>query len=362
MSTQPTAVVVSDSAGFGGSELYLATLASELRARWRFVALLGDRAPTETRRRLSEAGAEIRVVPGLRRIPDARAVASLVRALRRINPQVAHVNLTDQGDGAGPLLACRLARCRTVATLHLVIPGRAAWRELISRHTLRLPHAVIGVSSFVAAWAEGAGARARPVLNGVSPSEQTPGARGLLGLPAEALVVGGIGRLDVQKGWDVLCRAARIVRNELPDVLFAVIGDGPEAPTLREAEACREVRFLGYREGASTLLAAFDILVVPSRYEAFGMVAAEAMLAGVPVVATNVGGLLEVVGEGGVVVPPESPEHLAAAIVALIRDPAARHAAVEPARRRARSLFSTQRMADETADIYASVAGNGAVA
>ena len=352
---EDTIALVCDSAGYGGVEVYLATLVSHLRERWRFVALLGDGAPAQTRQELESAGAEVLTVPGMRRIPSGSAVLRLARMLRRVDPKLVHVNLTDQGDGLGPLLASRLSRRPTIGTLHLVIPGRDLWREHVSRRALLWPRLVVCVSEHVAEYARAAGARTRVVLNGLVEPVLDPTPRAALGLSRDELVVGGIGRLHEQKGWDVLCRAARLVHEESPEVRFVVVGDGPDADALRRTGGA-DVTFLGFRGNASSLVGAFDVLAVPSRYEAFGYVALEAMYAGVPVVASAVGGLPEVIGDCGVLVQPATPEELAAAILKVVRDPDARREGAQRARLRARTLFSAQRMAAETGRVYAEVA------
>jgi glycosyltransferase involved in cell wall biosynthesis len=347
-----TVVIVSDSDAFGGAELYLSTLLSQLRDEWRFVALLGDRADEETRRRLADAGAELITIPGLRRIPRPRAVARTVRVLRKLDPSLVHINLSDQGDGLGPLFAARIARKRTVATLHLVIPERKGWRERISARSLRLPQAVIAVSGFVENYACAAGANATTVLNGLDSPEYVSDPRAVLGIAPDKIVVGGIGRLHAQKGWDVFCAAVALIRDDYPETVFVVVGDGPDRAQLERLGEASGVRFLGYYENASALIRAFDVVVAPSRYEACGLVAIETMLAGVPIVATSVGGLPEVVANCGQLIAPERPDLLAAAIAELLNDPTARAAKTEKATARARSIFNPERMVAETNRIY----------
>ena len=99
-------------------------------------------------------------------------------------------------------------------------------------------------------------------------------------------------------------------------------------------------------------IGAFDVLVVPSRYEALGLVAVEAMFAGVPVVAAEVGGLPEAVGDCGVLVPTERPDLLADAVVDLSRNDGRRANYAERGVARARAEFSDRRMADETFAVY----------
>lgn len=348
--------LVSDTTDFAGAELYASTLVETLRGRCDFVAIVGEEAAEETGRRLTDAGAELRIVPGLRRYPSVRSVLRLARTLRALEPALVHVNLSDQGDGLTALAAGRLARKPLLATLHLVIPGRSRWREAVSRRTLLTFRAVIGVSNSVGAYVEQRGGRARVVVNGLVPTAPVPEPREALGLAAAGMVVGGVGRLHEQKGWDVLCRAAPLVRRELPDTVFAVIGRGPEEESLSSLPECADVHFLGYREQAASLLGAFDILAVPSRYEGLGLTPLEALFQGVPVVASNVEGLAEVVGDCAVLVPHDDPEALAKGIVRLASDSELRADLAERGRRRAHALFSADRMAEETLAVYRAVA------
>ena len=166
-----------------------------------------------------------------------------------------------------------------------------------------------------------------------------------------AFVVGGIGRLTAQKGWDVLARAAPRVREHVPGAAFVVIGEGPERAAL-ERLAGGSVCFAGARDDAAALLSAFDVLAVPSRYEGLPLAPIEAMHAGIPVVAADVPGLREVVGEAGLLVAPEAPEALAAALERLAGDEALRTSLGVQARARAGERFSVGRMAAETAAVY----------
>ena len=142
----PLVAVVSDAEEFGGAERYLVMLVESLREKCDFVGVVGDKAAPETERRLRDAGARISVVPGLRRRPTFRALAGLRRTLQGLTPDVVHVNATDQGDSLGPLALARRLQRPTVLTLHLVIPGRKRWRELISHWACRRTDAAIGVA------------------------------------------------------------------------------------------------------------------------------------------------------------------------------------------------------------------------
>jgi len=129
------------------------------------------------------------------------------------------------------------------------------------------------------------------------------------------------------KGHDCLISSARTVCEHEPDVVFLLIGDGTERPRLeaqtRDAGLEKKVVFLGRRTDVPELLACCDLSVLPSEAEAFPNALLESMSAGLPVVATAVGGSKEVIenGQNGLLVPPGNPEVLAGAILRLVRDP-----------------------------------------
>ena len=348
----PLVAVVSDAEEFGGAERYLVMLVESLRDDYDFVAVVGDKAAAETERRLRGAGACISVVRGLRRRPTPHALHGLRRTLGTLAPDVLHVNATDQGDSLGPLALARRLHSPTVLTLHLVIPHRKRLREFVSQWACRRSDAAIGVSKAVGRYLDDAGANTVVVANGVAIPTVHGADRRSLGVGAEAFLVGGIGRLHDQKGWDVLCDAAAVVHDRIPTAEFVVVGNGPALSSLQRHSPCTHVRFVGYREDAASLLPLFDVAVVPSRYEGFGLAAAEAMLLGVPVVASRTGGLEEVVADSGILVPPGDAAALAAAIVELHDDRARRERLAAGGRARARSDFTVERMARETGAVY----------
>jgi glycosyltransferase involved in cell wall biosynthesis len=352
---RPLIAFVSDAAEFAGAEQYMVWIIEALRDHFDFVVVASDQAPDETRERSAQAGAETTVVRGLTRRPTIRGTARLVRTLRRLRPDVIHINMSDQGGGLTGFLAARFAHGRNLATLHNAIPNRDGWKELLSKATLRNAENVIAVSDQLGLYLESRRIGAVVVKHGLLPPSVNPDAREVLEIGAAEFVVGGIGRLHRQKGWDILCRAAPLVHQSRPDVRFVVIGEGEERDALAQEPTCGHVEFRGYVAEASSLLGAFDLLVIPSRYEGLGLVAIETMLAGVPIVAARIPSLEEVLGDAGRLVPPEDPELLAETIVDLAGDPAQRAELVARGAERAPRLFDRDRMADQTAAVYESL-------
>jgi glycosyltransferase involved in cell wall biosynthesis len=149
-----------------------------------------------------------------------------------------------------------------------------------------------------------------------------------------------VGRLRIRKGVEVLLEALRELRREIPGAALRIAGDGEHRTALERAAAALgpAVAFLGNRDASQvrTLLRGAAALVVPSIYEGMPLVVLEAMEAGVPVVASAVSGIPEVVvdGETGWLVPPEEPEALARALREVLTDPEEARRRGEAGRRR----------------------------
>ncbi|MEZ5850088.1 MAG: glycosyltransferase [Hyphomicrobiaceae bacterium] len=167
-------------------------------------------------------------------------------------------------------------------------------------------------------------AEIRVITNGLDLARFMPGdkaaARRRLGLPVAGRIIGSVGRLTRVKGHDVLVAAAEL----LPaDVLVAIVGDGAEAANLHALASSRgvgeRVRFLGQRDDIAAILPAFDVFCLPSRSEGLPRSIIEAQACGVPVVATDVGGVSEAICPlSGALVPPEDPAALAVALTEVL--------------------------------------------
>jgi glycosyltransferase involved in cell wall biosynthesis len=200
----------------------------------------------------------------------------------------------------------------------------------------------------------------RVLANAYTPPEEPLArdeARERLDLPRSGAAVGWIGRMSPEKGPDVFVEAARRVGRD--DVHWVMIGDGPERTGAEEAARPLggRARFTGLVPDAGRLVRAFDALVLSSRTEGTPMVALEAMAAGVPVVATAVGGVPDLLeGGAGVLVPPENPGELADAITSVVdlRD-AERAGLVEAARHRLATRFGVAPWIEAHVELYRSV-------
>jgi glycosyltransferase involved in cell wall biosynthesis len=158
------------------------------------------------------------------------------------------------------------------------------------------------------------------------------GLRRELGVPEEAPLIGVVARLEPEKGHAYLLEAWPRVAAAVPDAWLAIVGEGSAERHLgarvgaMSAEAAARVRFTGRRDDVAAITAELSAAVLPSLREAQGISLLEAMARRVPVVASAVGGIPEVVTDGvdGLLVPPASPDALAEALISVARSPALR--------------------------------------
>ncbi|MGW3358938.1 glycosyltransferase family 4 protein [Streptomyces bungoensis] len=211
--------------------------------------------------------------------------------------------------------------------------ARAHLLRLLERRVARASTVVLGTTSDLVDRARRTGARdarlaavslparGRPA-DGDDPDRLPPKTRAELGATGRPLLV-AVGSLDRRRGYDVLLDAAARWRDLDPVPLVVVAGEGPLRPVLqrRIEEEELPVRLIGLREDATDLLAAADLALLPSRREARSVLAQEALHARVPLVATRVGGIPDLVGDAAELVPPDDPVALAAAVTRLLADP-----------------------------------------
>ena len=171
-----------------------------------------------------------------------------------------------------------------------------------------------------------------------NPSKDRAEVRQTLRIPEDAPVVGWIGRLDPIKDCNTFISSYPLVESEAPGVKYLIVGNGEErSALLQRAEkiGVHKIIMTGRRTDIPDLLNAMDVLCLTSLNEGLGRVIVEAMSAGVPVVATTVGGVPEIVGGAGILVPPREPEATAAALVNILRHGKFRDELMEKGRKRA---------------------------
>lgn len=182
--------------------------------------------------------------------------------------------------------------------------------------------------------------------------------RAELGMPPEALVAGSVCRLIEQKGLPHAIRAFKTIIEHHPHAHYIIVGDGPLREPLialvNDLGLGGRVHLIGWRSDAAALMSAFDVFVMPSLWEGFGLVMLEAMAACLPIVASRVSALPEiaVAGETGYLVPPGDSGALAERIGGLFADPSLRARMGAAGRARLERDFSLGAMIDRTVDFY----------
>lgn len=231
----------------------------------------------------------------------------------------------------------------------------------VERFLAGITDAIVAVSSQELAHLEQVGVKpaiARVIPNGIEPSPlpSRERARKELGLPADALVLGFVGRLTAQKAPEVLIESFASVAASRPRVHLAMVGEGELQYDLQrrteELGLRGRIHWLGPRPGLFSM-PAFDVFVLPSRYEGLPYVLLEALSAHLPIVTTSTSGADDLVESGvnGFVISPEDPRELAAAIGRLVDDPELRGRFATEADGRA-FRFPCSRMVEDTERLY----------
>jgi glycosyltransferase involved in cell wall biosynthesis len=302
---------------------------------------------------------------------DPRGLRRAVRLLRPDPPDLLHSHLK-HADLVAAYAAPRLG-VPLVSTLHLVEDevGRVGRlkRDLGAWARRRRAVRTIAVSEAVRHWYLSAfpGNPDRVVIipNGIPapdpvPAERRGQLRAELGAAEGTLLAATVAIFREGKGHDDLLDAARLLE-DLP-IRFVLAGSGPEESRLRArveaAGLAGRVVFAGFREDVGPLLAAADLVVHPSHADALPTALIHALAAGVPAVATRVGGIPEIVGDdAGVLVPPSEPAALAAAVRDLAGDPGRRRQMGEAARARFTARFEGTAWARRLSALYSEVLG-----
>lgn len=313
--------VYTDAPGVGGGEIALGHLVAHV-PRDIDLLVLGTSRPVVDHvagRRPTTASL---LLPWSPRLGDMRVAAAHVRALRAFLPDVLHVNLPVPWSGwYGIVAGLGCPRTAVVAVEQLPIKTRSEVERWLKRRLSARLAAHVAVSERsgreVEAYAGLPPGSVGVVRNGV------PDLGPVEPLPHDGVVLVAVGRLNAQKGFDVLLEALQ----RLTGARLVIVGGGEEHDALTRQAArlglSGRVRITGWTERVRHFLSQGDIFVLPSRSEGFPLAIVEAMLAGLPVVASGVGGVPESVrdGETGLLVAKDEPERLAAALQRLIADP-----------------------------------------
>lgn len=340
----------------GGSSRSLSTLIAALDPRIE-VTVVGTSAEVVAQVAAGRPGTASRVLARVRNKSDVTAIAQHIQALRQLKPDVLHANLDSQWSGQYGMVAGMITRTPVLAAVHAVWPTPEWLQQGLIRMLARRVDQYVGVSMFVARSTEALlglpSGTARVIYNGVSPPTN-------LAPPHDGRepVIGVVGRLAPEKGLDVLLRAMP----SIPTGHLVVLGEGPERghveDLVRTLGIAERVTLAGWVEPPWTARWSFDVLAMPSTNEGFPLVVLEALQAGIPVVASRVGGIPEMIvdGENGVLVAPQDPLALAEAVGALLADPDRLHAMGERGRTMGIDRFTPAKMAAEFETLYAQLA------
>jgi glycosyltransferase involved in cell wall biosynthesis len=336
--------------GIGGSERHLLTLLPALTERGVDAVFVGLDDPEWNPADFYSA----LTVPALR-IPAPRDVDPLLlaRLVREVDADIVHTHLVHADLYGG--IAARLRGRRLVSTKHNDDPFRTGRFRHVERGLARLADRIVTISDSLRRFTvERVGIPASKVETIHYGLDELPPAWGENPrdtVPETATVLLSTSRLTRQKGVDVAVRALA----ELPsETVLVVLGEGSERESLEALAESLGVRdrlfLLGRVPDVAAWIRRASVYVHPARWEGFGLAVLEAMVGGLPVVATTVSSLPELVvdGDTGVLVPPDDPSALARGVV---------HALAEPhlgaaGRERAQREFSVSRMADRTVALY----------
>jgi glycosyltransferase involved in cell wall biosynthesis len=338
-SPRPLLLLVIDSLHGGGAERYVVDLALALRQRgWGVEVACSTGGVREEA--LTRGSVPVHVLG--RRLVKRRICPSYARALRRLvvarQPALVHAHL--YASGVAAVRATAGLDIPLVVTEHTEGPWRTAPARLVSRELYAGCDRLVAVSNAIRRMLVEQYAvppeRVRTLLPRPS-AVASPVPRP----PAAPVQVGVAARLVPEKGVDVFLRAVARVAPVVPQARFVVLGDGPVAGELRrltgELGVDGVVAFPGFCPDAAQRIVELDLLVVPSLSDGSPLVVGEAMQGGVPVVASRVGGLPDLVTDGrtGLLVTPGQVDELAAALITLVLDGERRRRMGHAARRAA---------------------------
>ena len=346
-----------------GSERHLLTLLPALAERGFDPVFLGLDDPTGDGEpfyaALDRAGVPTFRVPCQRDV-DARLLRRLTASVRGLRPDLVHTHLV-HADAYGALATLR-TRTPLVSTKHNDDRFRSGPFRFVERALATQTRALVTISHALARFSEHVGLpreKLRVIHYGLDDlpdawGEDDPSKH----VPDDVRVVLAVARLDEQKGLDIAVSALAAVHAEHPDAVLVVVGDGPLRERLetqaRALGVSNAVVLRGRTGDVAAWLRRADVFVHPASWEGFGLVVLEAMLAGLPIVASAVSALPELIDDEktGLLVPPRDADAFTEALRRVLTDPVLARRMGDAARERARSEFSVARMAERTRDVY----------
>jgi glycosyltransferase involved in cell wall biosynthesis len=317
----------------GGAQEHVFNLVSRMDSS-RYDVSVVSLSPGSAVRKLERAGIDVTVID---EPDDAIATGILAAHLADVRADVVH-NHMYRAEIVGTKAAIALGeaghrRPWVISTVHSSRVRSDEDQDALRRLTPAINHLIVVSHSIDRKVVdEGRGDAPRSLIyNGVDldrydHQEPCCTLREEYGMEPSSSIVGVVGRLELEKGHPTLLEAWPIVLRSVPEAYLIVVGEGSRLDALhevaRDLRILHRVVFTGRRDDIPAVTAAFDVAVLPSYREAQGLTILEAMALSRPVVASNVGGIPEMIhdGETGLLVPPHDPQALAGAIVRLLRD------------------------------------------
>ena len=341
-----------DSTVYGGAERHLAAVVGGLPADYVTSALLAGGSPNQLATELSAAGAAVNAVAPVSGKFDARALLQLRRSLAHSRPDLVHVNMSSAANNRHSVMLAASLRLPTVVTVHGFGDLRSAAQLRTMQRAFRRVRAAMVTSKLIAEQLHTAVAlpleRIVVVRNGVAdrdvPIRRTPS--------SGPLRMVSVGRLSHEKGHDVLLDAMRELVGGDSSFSLTIVGDGPSRAELETQAAGLPVTFAGAVDDPTPYLDDADVFCLPSRSEGLPLALLEAMMSGLPCVATSVGDVPEL--EPDVLTVPPSDPHALAAALGMLGDDATRRSALGAAgRRRVVARHTLSAMVDRVVEVYA---------
>jgi len=292
------------------------------------------------------------------------AILQLVRAIHRWNIDVLHVN--DYWWAPIGILASRLTGCPCLVHVRQEIETRKVKQYWLDKARMVLP-----VSESIGNVIRDAGIseeKVQVLLSGISKksAEPSPPSRGTLAILKKITgqpIIGTVANLFPRKGLEYLVQAVGNLKESFDNILLVIVGTGDSQyesqlrKQIQDLNLTQHVLFTGFQEYPELFVSQFDVFVLPSIQEGFGIVLLEAMALGKPIVASNVGGIPEIVQheKTGILVKAADVEELNKGVLTLLNDPNKRRKMGEQAQKRAAEHFSVERMMERLYGLYEDV-------
>lgn len=360
-----------DGLGPGGAESLMVPLLSSLKecnvhSR---VCVLQVRSGNPIGDELKKLGVPVDLLP-IKNLRNPLDIFRLMNYIRQHKPDVIHTQL-ETSDALGTI-AARLLHIPSVSTLHTLeqhgTRKRKRWRNALRWNSLNMfARRVIAVSDVAHRHYISLGFRSEKLItlyNGIdlkkfrTETEATLNKNDIFGVPNESTVLTTVAVLREPKGIQYLLHALPAIIEKVPNLYYAVIGDGPYRQNLEQLSSTLGIRervlFMGYRSDIPEILAASDLFVLPTLVEALPTVLFEAMAAGVPVIVSNVGGVPEIVEHdvNGLLIPPADSTVLATACLRLLLDEALCNRLTTAARATVANRFDVRQQAGRLIALY----------